>query len=104
MQNLMPAQFQQLLQQPGVLLLDVRMPEEVQIASLPGALNVPLHELPARYAELGQPAALAIYCHHGVRSLQAGRFLERQGHANVAHLEGGIDAWSSEIDPSLARY
>lgn len=104
MQNLSPSQFQQYLRQEGVLLLDVRMPDEVEIASLPGAINIPLHELPARHAELGQPAALAIYCHHGVRSLQAGRFLERQGHANLAPLEGGIDAWSTEIDPTLARY
>lgn len=104
MQNLMPRQFQQLIEAPGVLLLDVRMPDEVEIASLPGALNIPLHELPERHAELGQPAALAIYCHHGVRSLHAGRFLEQQGHAQVSHLEGGIEAWSADIDPSVARY
>lgn len=104
MHNLMPQQFKQHLEDQGVLLLDVRLPEEVAIASLPGAINIPLHELPTRHAELGQPAVIAIYCHHGVRSLQAGRFLERQGHARVAHLEGGIDAWSIEIDPAVARY
>lgn len=104
MQNLSPREFQQHLQHDSVLLLDVRLPEEVEIASLPGALNIPLHELPARHPEVGQPAAVAIYCHHGVRSLQAGRFLERQGHTNVSHLEGGIDAWSADIDPSVARY
>lgn len=104
MENLSPQQFQQHLLQDGVVLLDVRLPEEVEVASLSGAVNIPLHELPARHAELGQPAALAIYCHHGVRSQQAARFLERQGYPNVSHLEGGIDAWSSEIDPSVARY
>lgn len=104
METLRPQQFQQRLDQQGVVLLDVRLPEEVAIASLPGAVNIPLHELPARQAELGQPAALAIYCHHGVRSQQAGRFLERQGYPNISHLEGGIDAWSCEIDPSVARY
>lgn len=104
MQTLPPRPFQTLMHAPGTLLLDVRMPEEVDIASLPGALNIPLHELAQRLAEIGQPPAIAIYCHHGVRSEHAARLLERQGHGGVAHLAGGIDAWSIEIDPGLARY
>lgn len=104
MQTLPPRLFQELMQAPDTLLLDVRTPEEVEIATLPGALNIPLHELAARLGEIGQAAAIAIYCHHGVRSEQAARLLERQGRTAVSHLEGGIDAWSVQIDPTVARY
>lgn len=104
MQTLSSLSFQALMHQAGTLLLDVRMPDEVEIAALPGALNIPLHELPARFAEIGRPAAVAIYCHHGVRSAHAGHFLEQQGYTQVSHLEGGIDAWSLELDPTVARY
>lgn len=104
MHTLCPEDFQLLLQRPGVLLLDVRMPEEVALATLPGALNIPLHELPARHAEIGHPASIAIYCHHGVRSEHAARLLQRLGHPEVSHLAGGIDAWSLRIDPQTPRY
>lgn len=104
MQTLAPHAFQTYLQQPDTLLLDVRTPEEVALATLPGALNIPLHELPARAADIGQPRAIAVYCHHGVRSEQAARWLQRQGHAEVAHLQGGIDAWSLQLDGAVPRY
>lgn len=104
MQTLSPPMFQALMQTPGTLLLDVRTPEEVEIATLPGALNIPLHELPQRMQDIGRPAAIAVYCHHGVRSEQAARLLERAGHTGVAHLAGGIEAWSAQIDPALPRY
>jgi rhodanese-related sulfurtransferase len=104
MQTLAPASFRHFMHEPDTLLLDVRMPEEVALVALPGALNIPLHELPARVGEIGRPRAIAIYCHHGVRSDQAMRWLARQGHTELAHLDGGIDAWSLQLDPLLPRY
>lgn len=104
MRNLTPDQFQKLLADATVSLLDVRMPEELEIASLPGAINIPLPELAARLGELNPNAAVAVLCHHGVRSEMAGRLLERNGFAEVAHLIGGIDAWSQAIDPQVPRY
>lgn len=104
MQTLAPPLFQQYLQQAGTVLLDVRTPGEVAVATLHGALNIPLHELPSRVGEIGRPVAIAVYCHHGVRSEHASRWLEHQGFTGVAHLEGGIDAWSQQIDPSVPRY
>lgn len=87
-------------------LLDVRQPWEHEAAALPDSLLVPLHELPARAAEVQPPAgALTIvYCHHGVRSLSAAAFLARLGLTDVASLAGGIDAWSLRIDPRVPRY
>lgn len=104
MQNLSPEEFKTKLAVGNVYLLDVRTPEELQIASLAGANNIPLHELPARLGELNPDASIAVLCHHGVRSEMAGRLLERNGFTNVAHLIGGIDAWSQFIDPEVPRY
>lgn len=104
MQNLAPAAFKALIKRPGTVLLDVRLREEIEIAALPGAVCIPLGELPGRVGELNRSAAIAVLCHHGVRSEMAGRILERNGFVDVAHLIGGIDAWSQVIDPGLPRY
>jgi rhodanese-related sulfurtransferase len=104
MRTLAPPPFRDLIRQPGVVLLDVRMPDEHAIASLPGAVLIPLPELGTRFSELNPQDPVAIYCHHGVRSEHAGRFLESRGFTDVSHLAGGIDAWSEEIDPTVPRY
>ena len=105
MLTLTPPQFADHLRQPGVVLLDVRTDEEVALARLePPGLHIPLHELPARLRELDPARPLAIYCHHGVRSEHAGRFLEQRGFTDVVHLGGGIDAWSLQVDPATPRY
>lgn len=104
MRNLAPEELKLLLDSGSSVLLDVRMPEELEIASLPGAVNIPLNELPARMSELNPAAPIVVLCHHGVRSEMAGRLLERNGFADVSHLSGGIDAWSQDIDPQIPRY
>lgn len=89
-----------------LLLLDVRQPEEHEIAALPGSLLVPLQDLPRRWAEIQAPpgAEIVVYCHHGVRSRTAARFLMQCGVGPVVSLAGGIDAWSRFIDPNMPRY
>lgn len=104
MRNLSPAEFQAALATAQATLLDVRQPEELLLAQIDGAVNIPLNELPLRYTELDAQRPVLILCHHGVRSEMAGRLLERNGFADVAHLTGGIDAWSKSIDPSVPRY
>jgi rhodanese-related sulfurtransferase len=90
----------------AVYLVDVRQPWEHETAALPGGALVPLNELSERANEIEPPegALVVAYCHHGVRSLSAAALLERLGHRQVASLQGGIDAWSLEIDPSVPRY
>lgn len=87
-------------------LLDVRQPAEHALAALPDSQLIPLHELPARLSEIHpEPGArLVVYCHHGVRSWHAAQFLEQQGYPAVYSLDGGIDAWSLEVDASVPRY
>jgi len=45
-----------------------------------------------------------VICHHGMRSLQAGAFLERQGFSDVVNLRGGIDGWARGVDTDMAVY
>lgn len=89
-----------------VLLVDVREDWERQIAQLPQDLHVPLHSLVARAGEIATPPGgeVVIYCHAGVRSWMAAQYLEHVGLKDVISLAGGIDAWSVEVDPSVARY
>lgn len=103
MRNLSPEEFRQFLNE-GAVLLDVRMPEELELAALPRALNIPLPDLPDRIDELNPAASIAVLCHHGVRSEMAGRFLEQRGFSQIAHLVGGIDAWSAQLDACVPRY
>jgi rhodanese-related sulfurtransferase len=84
--------------------LDVREPWELAIASLPGVLAVPMAEVPDRLEALPRDVPLVVLCHHGGRSLRVTAWLRAQGFANAVNLGGGIDAWSSDIDPAIPTY
>ena len=104
MRSITAPQLKTLLDEGKIQLLDVRQPEELEIAHIAGAINIPLNELPARIAELDKARPTVAFCHHGVRSEMALRQLERNGFDDFAHLSGGIDAWSQDVDPSVPRY
>jgi len=87
-----------------VILLDVREPVEWDIVHLEGATLIPLMTLPARMGELDPRAELVVYCHHGMRSLQAVEFLRAAGFGKARSLAGGIEAWAEAIDPAMHRY
>ena len=86
------------------LLLDVREPWEHEKARIEGSKLVPMGEIPARYGELDPKRAIVAICHHGGRSQQVAMFLEKNGFANVHNLSGGMEAWSTSVDPSVPRY
>lgn len=83
--------------------LDVREPWEYDLARIPGAILIPLGQLAGRLGELDPSRPVAAYCHHGGRSLHALRLLQGAGFPDLAHLAGGIDAYS-RLDPSIPRY
>ena len=85
-------------------LLDVREPFEFEVARIEGANLIPLGELPGRVGELDREKEILVLCHSGMRSAQAAEFLQQAGFARVANVAGGIDAWSTEIDPDVPRY
>jgi sulfur-carrier protein adenylyltransferase/sulfurtransferase len=84
-------------------LIDVREPWEAELASIDGARLIPLGELPAIVSELDSTARYVVYCHHGIRSLSGLQMLLSAG-LDARHLEGGIEAWATTVDPDMARY
>jgi rhodanese-related sulfurtransferase len=91
-------------------LVDVREDQELAMARLPYPVqHLPLsrssewmEEIPAR---LERERPVVVLCHAGVRSWQfACWLLESQGYGEVWNLQGGIDAWSVSVDPSIPRY
>lgn len=87
-----------------VMLLDVREPNEYEIVRIDGSKLIPLGELAERVNELDSADEIVAYCHSGVRSGRATAFLRSLGFKKVRNLEGGIEGWAVEVDPSLPRY
>jgi len=88
----------------GIELIDVREPFEFEIARIDGAKLIPLGELTNRLDEIKRNGETIVHCHTGKRSAQAVQLLQRAGFQNVFNLEGGIDRWSDEIDPTVQKY
>jgi rhodanese-related sulfurtransferase len=88
----------------ALTILDVREPWERDICAFDGSLDIPMAELPSRLAELPDDRPVVVICHHGMRSLHATHWLRAQGHDQACNLQGGIDAWASQIDASMKRY
>ena len=86
------------------VLLDVREDGEVAIANIEGHTHIAMNLIPLRHNELPDDKPIVVYCHHGMRSMQVALFLEHAGFSDVYNLSGGIEAWSVQIDPSVARY
>ncbi len=86
------------------LVLDVREKWEWDIAHVDGAVHLPLKDIPSRINELDPARQIAVMCHHGGRSGRAADFLLQHGFATVYNVDGGIDAWSREINPSVPLY
>jgi molybdopterin/thiamine biosynthesis adenylyltransferase/rhodanese-related sulfurtransferase len=86
------------------VILDVRSPQEYEVARIDGARLIPLQELPDRLGELDPAATIVAHCHHGARSARAVNFLRSMGYSRAINLAGGIDDWSESIDPSVPRY
>jgi rhodanese-related sulfurtransferase len=93
---------------PAPVLLDVREPWEFALAriELPGTttLHMPMQTVPLRLTELPRSRPVVCICHHGIRSAQVVAFLMRQGYDDVYNLAGGVDAWSTHVDPGVPRY
>ncbi|MBT8130662.1 MAG: sulfurtransferase [Gammaproteobacteria bacterium] len=90
-----------------VCLLDVREPWETATASVPGSLNIPMNDVPERLDELRSARGdkdLVVMCHSGRRSSVITRFLNQSGMDRVFNLDGGIEAWSVQIDPAVPSY
>src|SRR5438067_3709736 len=88
----------------ALTLIDVRERYEYEIARIHGSRLIPLGELDTHVNELPRTGTLVMQCHSGGRSEHAVRILQEAGFENAMNLEGGIDAWSVEVDPAVPRY
>ena len=89
-------------------LVDVREPQEVQLARIEGFEVFPLsqHEEWSGqiHSKLDAEKETLVLCHHGMRSAQMCQWLMQQGFSNVKNIVGGIDAYSAIVDPRVPRY
>jgi rhodanese-related sulfurtransferase len=88
---------------PPLRLVDVRTPEEWELARIPGATLI-TEELAHELMRQPRDTSIVFYCHVGARSLDAAAYYAGHGFKNVRSMTGGIDAWSSEVDESVPRY
>ena len=86
------------------VLLDVREPDEIATVALAGSVNIPMRDVPVRVAELDKNTTVAVMCHHGGRSARVAQFLAANGFGDVHNVDGGIDAYAEDVDPTLVRY
>jgi sulfur-carrier protein adenylyltransferase/sulfurtransferase len=86
------------------VLVDVREPFEYDISRIPGSKLIPLGEIPARLSELDSADEIVLHCKVGGRSAKALRILQEAGFRKLSNLQGGITAWSDEVDPTVPKY
>ena len=85
--------------------IDVREPNEYEIARLPGTKLIPLGQVVNRMSEIDPARETVVHCKGGVRSAKAIEALQRAGYSGeLVNLKGGITAWSNEVDPQVPKY
>lgn len=84
-------------------LVDVRTPEEWELARIKGA-TLMTEALAQEMMRWAKDTPIVFYCHMGQRSLDAASYFAGHGFTNVHSMTGGIDAWSIEVDSSVPRY
>src|SRR5256885_17139931 len=87
-----------------IALVDVREPFEFEIARIPNSRLIPLGTIPDRLTEIPRTETTVVMCKSGVRSARAIEFLRGEGFENLLNLEGGLDAWREEVDPTMRKY
>ena len=85
------------------ILLDVRGYDELALARIDPHIQIPMMDIPKRMKELDKGKPIVVMCHGGARSAQVCQYLEPLGY-DVMNLEGGINAWSLTVDPTVPRY
>ncbi|MHB8513548.1 MAG: molybdopterin-synthase adenylyltransferase MoeB [Actinomycetota bacterium] len=99
-----PAELEQLQQERDVTLIDVREPHEWDIVHLPNASLIPMNDVINKLSEIPPQGTVILYCKTGARSAQVLKALHQIGLTNTKHLHGGIEAYATQIDPSMPRY
>ncbi|XP_057801323.1 rhodanese-like/PpiC domain-containing protein 12, chloroplastic isoform X2 [Salvia miltiorrhiza] len=110
--DIQPSELHEKMQDPSFLeeaqLIDVREPDEVSIASLPGFKVLPLRQFgswgPEVATKFDPEKDTYVMCHHGVRSMQVAQWLQTQGFKRVFNVTGGIHGYAVKVDSSIPTY
>lgn len=107
--RLTPAKANDLIERGDAKILDVRRDDEYQLVHVNNSQHIPMHEIMENFSDYesvikNYDGIWICMCHHGVRSARIATFLAEKNINNTANLEGGIDAWSDQIDQSLVKY
>jgi rhodanese-related sulfurtransferase len=84
-------------------LLDVREPDEWIAGHAPGAVHLPLMDIPARLEEVPRDGTVVVVCRMGGRSAQAVAYLMQNGYDNVVNLDGGMRDWAAAGKPMVSE-
>ncbi|NKI22528.1 rhodanese-like domain-containing protein [Paenibacillus dendritiformis] len=96
--EVLPVEAEQMLNAKEARCVDVREPEEYADGHIPGAVNVPLSELPERIGELDPEQAWIVVCQAGGRSMRACQYLAAIGYTGLHNLSGGMNEWMGEVE------
>jgi rhodanese-related sulfurtransferase len=104
MRVMLAAQLADYLRSESPVLIDVREPWEFDICHIDNSINIPMGQIPQSLQQFENDSEFVLICHHGVRSMRVIQFLQAQSIENLINLEGGVDAWAREVDPSMPVY
>lgn len=99
--NLDALNFEKQIKTPGIVLLDVRSPEEYNSGHLKGAINYNYNgtDFEKQINTIDKTKPVYVYCQRGGRSAGASEVLVKKGFKNVYNLTGGIEAWNGKKLP-----
>lgn len=88
----------------NIQIIDVREYFEWNICHIEGALNIPMNLIIESIDKISKDIITVIICHHGTRSMNVINYLESIGYKNLINLDGGIHAWSTDVDKTMSTY
>ncbi|HKI77912.1 MAG TPA: rhodanese-like domain-containing protein [Ignavibacteriaceae bacterium] len=103
--QLSPKEVKNILERgENIRIIDVREEWEYETAKIENSELMPLSAFNEHITKLNPEDNLVISCHHGNRSYRVCAYLVQNGFKRVSNLDGGINAWSQEVDPSIPVY
>lgn len=87
-------------------IIDIREPEEFELAAIAGSVNIPKNKIPHEYEKVKPDVDSVIICRFGTKSAATARFLISKGYNQDMFylLDGGIYEWASDIDKSMPAH
>ena len=105
MRNIDPTALKERLDKgDSLFLLDIRETWEYELCQLENSINIPMSVIAEKVSVLDEKKETLVICHHGMRSMQVGQYLENMGFNDVINLDGGLDAWAKTVDPEMPQY